>query len=623
MKDRWKLRALELIVGLAFTGKDKPAVIPYIPAKTEVSRHEHRDLERTTPERMGVSSSRIHSFLTALEEERRVNIHNILIVKDGAVICECSAPGYGTNIRHLSHSMSKTLTGIAICMLIDEGRLDKDAKLSEIFREYKITDKRAVDMSVYHLLTMTSGVPFSEAGSVTEDEWARAFFSSRLSFAPGEMFAYNSMNSYILAKIVVRITGMSLADYLTVKLFKPLGIHNVLFEKGPEGIEKGGWGVHLSAESWAKIGMMMRDGGVYRGHRILSERMVAEATSTHAKTPEKVGSFNYGYQTWVSREDDDFLFSGMLGQNVWVSPKNGIVAVTNSGNNEIFQSNPTVELIRKYFGGDISDDSGFERVSLTVLRNKEAGFYRTRRWITPRTPKRGIAYKLGLRRAKPLPKEWDALLGTYVFAKNNQGVLPLFIRAMQNNYLGGIRSFTFSKEGEHLFLNSREGERDHKFEIGIYEFKSTAVDFGGEKYIVSALGTTVEDAHHGMHYNIELVLPEMPNSRKIRIVLPPDGRMIVKMQEMPNKKLAEPLVEGIYAMNPKLAFIVGLLERRLGDRFVNRKLGELFSPTLVAANTSSPHYLEIITNENTKMSQQVKETAAIAVLLQKFAEADE
>ncbi len=622
MKDRWKLRALELIISLAFTGKENPAVIPYVPAKTEISKHERRDLERSSPERHGISSSRIYSFLSAVEAEKRVNVHNVMIVKDGVVVAECSAPGYHTNVRHLAHSMSKTLTGIAIGMLVDEGSLDINTPIADLFPEFKILDKRFLDMTVYHLLTMSSGVPFSEAGTVTEDLWTPTFFSSRLSFAPGTLFAYNSMNSYILARIVVRASGMSLTDFLTVRLFNPLGIHNVFIEKGPEGIEKGGWGVHMSAESWAKVGIMLQNGGVYKGRRIISEKWVAESTATHSKVPESVGAFNYGYQVWVSREGDDFLFSGMLGQNVWVCPKNGITVVTNSGNNELFQANPTVELIRQYFGGDLTDKTGLEEANLAMLRDKEIGFGTAHRWAKPKMPKKGITYRLGLRCAKPFPKEWEGILGTYAFAKNNQSILPLFIRAMQNNYTGGIRYFTFSREGEHLYLCSQEGEREHKFEIGLYEFKSTTVDFGGEKYIISALGDTVEDSHHGIHYKIEIVFPEMPNSRKIRIALFGDGRMVVKMTEMPNKKLAEPLIDGIYATNPKLAFVVGLLERRLGDRFLNRKLGELFSPTLIAANTLSPHYLEIISSENAKMGAQVKASASIAMLLKKFADAD-
>ncbi len=466
--EKWKIRAIELASGLAFTGKPNPAVIPYIPQKTEITQYEKRDLERSTPERHNISSGRILSMLNDLEHEYRANLHNLLVVKDGEVIAECSAPGFSTNIRHLSHSMSKTLTGIAIGILCDEGRLSLDQYVVDIFPEFTPQDKRFRQMKIYHLMTMSSGVPFSEVGSVTDDEWTRAFFNSKLTFSPGEMFAYNSMNSYILARIVVRTSGMSLSDFLTVKLFNPLGIRNFFWEVGPEGIEKGGWGVYLSAESWAKVGLMMLGSGVYNGRRILSDKWVSESTTTHITAPDKIGGFNYGYQLWVSRDGDDFLFSGMLGQNVWVSPKNNIVVVTNSGNNELFQANPTIEIIRKHLGGELKDTDEMKKANLTLLRDKEHSFYTSRRWTKPKPAKKGITYKIGLRCATPFPKEWQGILGSYIFSKNNHSILPLFIRAMQNNYTGGIQKFIFTREGEHLYFTSVEGNSKHKLEVGLY-----------------------------------------------------------------------------------------------------------------------------------------------------------
>ncbi len=618
MKDRWKLRAAELLFGIAVTGKGNPAVIPYTPAKTDVSAPERRELERTTPEREGVASGRLCKMYREIEAEHHANIHSVLIVRNGKVISECSRAGYGTNIRHLSHSMSKTLTGIAIGMLCDDGKLSEDTKLTALFPEYQTTDKRFGSMTVKHLLTMTSGVPFSEAGSVTEEEWTRAFFASKLSFAPGEMFAYNSMNSYILARTVTRISGKSLLDFLKERLFAPLGIKNVFWEEGPEGTEKGGWGVFLSAESWAKVGMMMGALGTYGGERILSEEWVVKATSTHANTPEPIGDFNYGYQLWVSRENDDFLFNGMLGQNVWVCPKNNIVAVVLSGNNEIFQACPTIEIIKRHLGGELDGNGEYSGITLTELREKEKSFCSERAWIKPKSPRRGITYSLGIRRRRPFQKQWGSILGSYSFARNNQSILPFFIRLMQNNYIGGIESFTLERAGAHLFFTSKEGGVDHRFEIGFYGYKETVLDFGGEKYIVRAIGDTVEDENHHIFYKIELIFPEMPNSRKIRITVSDDGRMVVRMTEMPNHKIAESLVEGIYATNPKLAFLVSLLERRLGDKFLNKKLNMLFSPTLVGANTSSPHYRSIIASENKKTEAEAKKSRSVAALIEKI-----
>ena len=333
--EAWKKRSLELVLGLALTNKQNPAVVAYAPQKLEITKEERPYFKRSSPEAHGIPSARMIEMLDALEKDTRVHLHNLIVLADGEVITECSAPGYGLHIAHLSHSMSKTVTGMAIGMLIDEGRLSPQDRVLPFFPEIKEPNKKLEELTVGHLLAMQSGVPFSEAGSVTETEWTRAFLESAPGFAVGTKFAYNSMNSYLLARIVCRVCGVSLCEFLEKRLFAPLGITNYFWEMGPEGVEKGGWGLFLSAESWAKLGVMILSGGTFEGKRILSEEFVREATEMHSESPESSGDFNYGYQLWVSRVGKEILFNGMLGQNVWIYPEGNIVVAMNAGNNEL------------------------------------------------------------------------------------------------------------------------------------------------------------------------------------------------------------------------------------------------------------------------------------------------
>ena len=616
---KWKKRAIELVTGLTLTNKKNPATVPYVPQKTEISQLEIKHFKRTSPERRGVSSKRIYDMLSALEENPRANLHNIIVVKDGEIISEASRSGYSVNVRHLSHSMSKTLTGMAIGILVSEGRLSLKTRLVDIFPEHHYQDKRMEDINVHHLLTMTTGVPFSEVGSVTESEWTSAFFESRLSFAPGTNFAYNSMNSYMLARIVVRITGTSLMTFMNEHIFHPLGITNAFWEVGPEGIEKGGWGIHLSAESWAKLGVMMLNGGVFEGRRVLAAQWVQRSASNQMRAPDSAGDYNYGYQMWVHRQNDQFLFNGMLGQNVWICPKNNVVVVASCENNELFQKSAVLEIIERYLGGDLSGEL-FDTGSLSKLRNKEKHFFESRRYVKPETPRTGLLHRIGLKARRPFDPAWSKLLGRYNFNQNNQGILPIFIRAMQNNYTGGIESLRFEREGERLFFTSTEGGTDYRMEIGLYEHCSTVLNFNGEKYIVNAIGEATSDEDGHKIYKIELALPEMPNTRRLRLSFGEDGRLIVRMTEMPNENIAAPLVESIYTTNPKLAFAVKLLELRLGDRFINKKLEQLFSPTLVGANTHSKKYADIIEDEKARAAEANRTAAAVSALITRAAE---
>ena len=160
-----------------------------------------------------------------------INIHNVLVVKNGEVVLDASHPGYSTDMPHLAHSMSKTVTGIAIGMLIDAGRLSVDDKMVDYFPECEYKDKRFADITIDHLLRMSSGIPFAEIATVTSENWIADAFNTTLKFKPGEKFDYNSVNSYILSVILTKITGEGLSEFLESRLFAPLGIKNYFWER--------------------------------------------------------------------------------------------------------------------------------------------------------------------------------------------------------------------------------------------------------------------------------------------------------------------------------------------------------------------------------------------------------
>lgn len=615
-------RAAELVTGIALTNEPDPAVIPYAPQKIEVSGKEKKYFKRERPERRGVSSMRLYKLLCELEAERRANVHSLVVIKDGALICECSRPGYSPAVRHLSHSMSKTVIGMAIGLLVDEGRLSVEDRVADLIPEYTARDPLFADITVRHLLTMTSGVKFAEAGSVTESAWTRAFFESDVAFAPGSNFRYNSMNSYILAVIVSRVTGGSVMSFLRERLFAPLGIDNVFWESGPEGIEKGGWGLHLSAESWAKLGQLMLNGGTFGGARILSSEWVAASTTTHAVTDERLGDFNYGYQLWTGRESDEFLFNGMLGQNVWVCPRNGIVAVINSGNNELFSQSPALTIIRKWLGAEALA-TPCDRSGALLLRDKEARFFETRRGVKPLEKRRGLKYALGLAEARPYDARWDGVLGEYLFPRNNQSVLPLFIRAMQNNYLGGMESVSIAREGEHLVLTSREGGVDHRFAVGLYGYVTSELDFRGERYLLAAAGAACTDEAGNPVFKIELLFPEMPNTRTLTLARTEDGRLAVAMAEMPDEKLALPLLDMLADLGKRATFAIDFVEKRFGADFIEKKFAEQFSPTLIAIDAEDPERDARLAAENAAAEERARTAKTMVALLSRFLKTEE
>ena len=590
------MRAVDLLTSIAFGGRADSSVVPYYPQKERLGSAETACFKRAYPEKYGISSGRIYSMLCELEEEKRANVHSIMILCNGEVISECSVDGYDTRVWQVSHSMAKTVVGIIIGSLVDDGLVSVETKLVDLFPEIGYRDKRFPLITLEHLLTMTSGVDFAEAGSMTETEWTNAFFSSAVRFLPGSRFSYNSMNSYILARVAERVGGESFETLAERRFFAPMGIRSYLWEKSPEGCEKGGWGLYMSPQSWAKVGCMMLWGGVFGGKRLLSEEWVRSSCTTKAITPDMYGGFNYGYQIWTARDSDQFLFNGMLGQNVWVCPKNNIVVVMTGGNNEIFQSSSALEIVRKYLGGKMIDT--LDRSDQRLLRRKENGFFDSRRWVVPRGGEGGLLFRLGILRHSSFDQKWDDVLGKYRFGDNNIGMMPMTLRIMQNNLDSHLEMLSLSRRGDDLLLRYQESGVEYEIVVGLCEHIDNIYECRGEKYLLRAVGRATRGEGGDLEYRIELIFAETASVRRLKIKKSTEGRVEIAFFETPNHRLVENLIDNFSRTNSVVSFAVDLIERRFGEGVVNQKIKAGFNPVLIGADTSIAGCEEIVAEQS-------------------------
>ena len=282
---------------------------------------------RVTPESEGISSEKLTQMLRELAAARHTDMHHLLVLRNGHVICECNFAPYRSGIWHATYSMCKSITGMAAGFLISEGKLSLDENVYDIFEKRNGLLQKILrpNLTVKHLLTMKSGVQFNEMGVVSGNDWVDSFLNAPVKGTPGEAFEYNSMNTYLLSAIIQERTGMKMVDYLRPRLFEPLGIRKVFWESCPAGITKGGWGLFLCPEDAAKLGVMYVNGGKFEGKQIVPAEWVAASTSVHATPPEKMGKYGYGYQVWMEERPGSFAFNGMLGQNVLGYPDTGVV----------------------------------------------------------------------------------------------------------------------------------------------------------------------------------------------------------------------------------------------------------------------------------------------------------
>ncbi|MBQ8814129.1 MAG: serine hydrolase [Lachnospiraceae bacterium] len=520
-------------------------------------------LQRTTPEAAGVPSAHIEAFVRELMEDKTLRMHNLMILRGGKVIFETSFGGQDISIWKYTFSACKSITSLAIGMLIDEGRLRLDDKLIDLFPEQVNTVNRLLlkDIRVRHLLSMSSTVLFNEAESITEVDWVRGFFSSAIAGEPGKTFNYNSLNTYMLSAIVCRVSGESMSSYLERKLFAPLGITEYYWETCPSGIEKGGWGLYIRPEDIAKIAQLVMQKGKWKKRRIISEEWITMATTAHITAPEELGEFNYGYQIWVGRELKTFLFNGMLGQNVLGFWDNGIIVVTNAGNTDMFQQSSYFKIVQKYFSLPFERGLPEDQGALDALNR--------------------LKYAGGETRALPIECDW--LCGFRMYPSSDlalsASVVPLIWQVAQNRYTEGLEGIEFSKEKGKLVMSYAEHGITYRIPIGFGKGEVSEVLLGGVPFLVSAVGrfSTDEDDHPVFQTTIDFL--ETPCSRKIKLYFMDKDTVLLKQEEMPGGGFLHNLIGEMLESFEKRP-VIGAAVNKLDHDLIDYKIDKIFVPMM-------------------------------------------
>jgi CubicO group peptidase (beta-lactamase class C family) len=290
-------------------------------------------LPRSTPEAEGVSSESIREFVTAVDKEIH-SLNSFMLVRHGRVIAEGWWAPYEREVPHVLFSLSKSFTSTAVGLAVAEGKLSVNDEVLKFFPEDAPAEpsQNLKAMRVRDLLRMNTGHR-SEPPRPPEGSWKKAFLAHPVDFKPGTHFLYNTSASYMLAAIVEKVTGMPLMDYLQPRLFGPLGIENATWDKSPEGIALGGYGLKVRTEDIARFGQMYLQKGKWEGRQILPETWVAEATSfqtSNGSNPASDWDQGYGYQFWRCR-NHAFRGDGAFGQYCIVLPEQDAVIAITSG----------------------------------------------------------------------------------------------------------------------------------------------------------------------------------------------------------------------------------------------------------------------------------------------------
>src|SRR5262245_31342351 len=314
-------------------GTKGPAIIP----EASLASAPGASLPRSSPEAQGVSSAAILSFIEAADKSID-SLHSFMSLRHSKVVAEGWWSPYDAQSPHVLFSLSKSFTSTAIGLAISEGKLSVDDEVLKFFPDDAPAEPGAnlKAMRVRDLLRMNTGHE-TEPPRPPDQSWKKAFLNHPVRFKPGTHFLYNTSATYMLAAIVEKTTGMSLLDYLRPRLFDPLGIENPTWEKSPEGITAGGYGLSVRTEDIARFGQLYLQKGKWRGKQLIPAAWVEEATSyqtSNGSNPKSDWDQGYGYQFWRCR-NGAYRGDGAFGQFCVVLPEQDAVVAITSGVREL------------------------------------------------------------------------------------------------------------------------------------------------------------------------------------------------------------------------------------------------------------------------------------------------
>ena len=584
-----QIAVAELVLNMIL-GKTGGTRVDYFPQKPDFPFDAvyEQAFVRATPESQGISSDLFAALLRELDASKDTEMHHFMALHHGKVICECNFAPYPKGMWHITHSMCKSITGMAIGMLIEEEKLKLDENIYDIFPDHINAFSKIFRpvITVENLLTMTSGVTFNESGIVSGNDWLGSFLNASVNGKPGTEFQYNSLNTYVLSAIVTKRTGETLTEYLTPRLFGPLGITKYYWETCPKGITKGGWGLFLCAEDMAKLGQLYLQRGKWNGQQLVSEYWIEISTARHLKTQND--TYGYGYQLWMEQRPGSFEYNGMLGQNVIIYPDMDMVLVTNAGNKEMFQDCIMLNIIRKYFPvnyhpADVLPENPLSYSLLKrlcgELENGENNNRSTslrggwKRNVVSRRKHSDKKYSYRISAAVDRPSDHHSFMRavsgrTYVMEQQNIGIAPLFVQVFHNNMTDGISEISFTYDAGNFYVSFTEGEVIHKLPVGFGRAADGCVDLHGEHYLVATLGEFARDENDIPVLKLEITFIEECVKRKVHIFFHEDNGIEIRWNETPGKKM---ILAGLSSITEELSgnFLYNSL---LGDHNITTEL---------------------------------------------------
>jgi CubicO group peptidase (beta-lactamase class C family) len=294
-----------------------------------------------------------HNSRHSLDDYFKRNfVTGFLVLHNDQIIVEKYFHEADQKSRFVSQSLSKSVVSILVGAAVEEGAIKSVEDPVTKYLPY-LSESGYRNVTVKNLLQMSTGVDYSEnyrdpksgaaligaallTGNPSFEKYAQSIRPTKT--PPGSKFEYQSINTQVLGLLLEKVTGKRLNAYAQEKLWSKIGAESDAFfyesKKQPNTCAFACF--NATVRDYARVGMMMLQGGVLGGRRVVSSAWVHDSTTPDApylkpKPSGPEGGYGYAYQWWVPPGNDGvFMGLGIYGQCIYVNPTRHVVIVQTS-----------------------------------------------------------------------------------------------------------------------------------------------------------------------------------------------------------------------------------------------------------------------------------------------------
>lgn len=276
-------------------------------------------------------------------------IHSVLLIHKNELIVEQYYNNWDENEIHFLASTTKSFSPILTGIAIEQGKIkDENQLMLDFFPEYSSLSEDTLKnrITIQHLLTNTSGFNWDEVSLPVDDPNNRGYqmdqvdnlFKASIELPmdtmPGTRYAYSGPNNIIIGEIIKVSTGLNIADFAEVNLFKPLGIEDYQwFSKN--GIYDVGGGLKLKSRDIAKYGLLHLNKGTWNDKQIVSSQWMDKIFEPYIEIRHPLYSCCQWQMVKTEYEFNSWFIPGNGGQIINVVPDLDLVIVINADNRSI------------------------------------------------------------------------------------------------------------------------------------------------------------------------------------------------------------------------------------------------------------------------------------------------